>query len=138
MVTSSKVKAAWEVLLVEMGNYCYNISSRGKELNESFNLKLIALTWVIIAIVTNALLIAILTALDGDGLIISMGGSTFATSGAMFLQIWMHVCHESTVLAMNSGLGAFIGYLISSRHGIEFRNLRILACCMWICSSWHF
>lgn len=73
--------------------------------------------WVVISFVSNALLIAALTALSGDGLILSFGSSFFGNSGAMFLQLWMHICHESTVLAMNSGLGAYIGYRISTAKG---------------------
>jgi hypothetical protein len=81
-----------------------------------------------VSFAVNALLLYALIKLSSDdGLVMSLGD--FKKAAAMLLQILMHLSNEYTNYAMDAGLGAFVGYLISAPHGYS------LAACGFVQSS---
>lgn len=93
-------------------------SNLGKELPESISSKIIALKWVVLSLFANSILLWLIASLSSDaGLTVTLGNTVFESAGPMLLQLWMHVSHESTIMAIDSGLGAFLGYLISTPKG---------------------
>ncbi|KAI8913346.1 hypothetical protein EDD86DRAFT_187862 [Gorgonomyces haynaldii] len=100
----------------------------GKELQESYTMKLMAMRWVFVALAVNGLFLYAINSLMHT-LTLDFGGEILVHAAPVVIEVWMHISHYVTSMALYDGLGHFVGYLLTRPDGFS------LTACGYVQSS---
>ena len=85
-----------------------------REISETFTWRLREMKWCFLALISNALLLAAIRAMQ-EGVIISVNKALAETIDVIVLEILLLITNIFTIMAMDSGCAAFFGFQMATR-----------------------
>ncbi|KAJ3330489.1 hypothetical protein HDU91_003566, partial [Kappamyces sp. JEL0680] len=101
------------------GSAIMDASQEGRELDDNIVKKLLFMRYSILSVFLNVFLLFVMVELYTKTITIPLGGDVFQRTLPVIFELFLHLCHIVNHEALQKGLAAFFGFMLSRQTGFS-------------------